>query len=105
MGAIKTCTVASRLPFYNTLTSKSVRLHLSFGPVCSAPIWVAPLVQCYLFSGGALVFYVFLRGTISPFSRFFLFSTFFYVFLPVEEPIEQVPLHKWCPLNVLNVKT
>ena len=34
----------------------------------------APLVQCYLFSGGALVFYVFRRGNISPFSMLFLFS-------------------------------
>ena len=41
--------------------------------------WVAPLVQCYLFSGGALVFYVFLRGTLSPFSMFLVFSTFFFL--------------------------
>ena len=57
---------------------------------------MAPLVQCYLFSGGALVFYVFLRGTMSPCSMFLLLSTFFYV---VEKPIKQVPLHKWCPLT------
>ena len=65
---------------------------------------MAPLVQCYLFSGGALVFYVFLRGTIYQFSVFSLFSTFFYVFLLVEEPIEQVPLHKWCPLGIVSAK-
>ena len=53
--------------------------------------WVAPLVQCYLFSGGAFVFYVFLRVAGHRLDhRMSSLNAF-----RVEEPIEQVPLHKW----------
>ena len=84
--------------FYSRLRAVRASVKKRWHRFPAESIWVAPLVQCYLFSGGALVFYVFLRGAMSPFSTCFLCSTFFYV---VEEPIEQVPLHKWCPLSLL----
>ena len=60
---------------------------------------VAPLVQCYLFNGGAVVFYVFLRVAGHRLNhRMSSLNAF-----RVEEPIEQVPLHKWCPLNIINI--
>ena len=63
---------------------------LARGHVYVSVFWVAPLVQCYLFGGGAFVFYVVLRVAGHRLNhRMSSFNAF-----PVEEPIEQVPLHK-----------
>jgi len=57
--------------------------------------WAAPPVQRYLFSGGAFVFYVCLLVAGPSLShRMSSLGAF-----RVEEPIEQVPLHNWCPLK------
>ena len=84
--------------FKDYLEIQGQSIHASFDVIVGEILivyenWAALLVLRYLFSGGAFAFYFFLRVAGHRLdNRMSSLNAF-----RVEEPIEQVPLHKWCP--------